>query len=133
MKNKETLETKLKQLFRNRSNCYADVDNVVQAMDENCFIETIKELQQERMYSHEEVNNLISDILYKVRFDYSDIDVIESNITHLFEQFKKIKNGKRNPLKDYRKAYHDGNYLRENRKQRNQTSERPSGEGACAL
>ena len=32
-----------------------------------------------------------------------------------------------------RKAYHDGNYLRENRKQRNQTSERPSGEGACAL
>jgi hypothetical protein len=96
MKNKETLETKLKQLFRNRSNCYADVDNVVQAMDENCFIETIKELQQERMYSHEEVNNLISDILYKVRFDYSDIDVIESNITHLFEQFKKIKNGKRN-------------------------------------
>lgn len=25
------------------------------------------------------------------------------------------------------------NYLRENRKQRNQTSERPSGEGACAL
>ena len=41
--------------------------------------------------------------------------------------------GGRNPLKDYRKAYHDGNYLRENRKQRNQTSERPSGEGACAL
>lgn len=38
-----------------------------------------------------------------------------------------------NPLKDYRKAYHDGNYLRENRKQRNQASERPSGEGACTL
>ena len=36
-------------------------------------------------------------------------------------------------LKDYRKAYHDGNYLRENRKQRNQASERPSGEGACSL
>ena len=45
----ETLEEgKLRQLFRNRSNCYADADDVVQAMDENCFIETINEWQQER-------------------------------------------------------------------------------------
>ena len=45
--------------------------------------------QQERSYSEEELNNLISDILYKVRYDYSDIDIIESNIQDLFEQFKK--------------------------------------------
>ena len=45
----ETLEEgKLRQLFRNRSNCYADADDVVQAMDENCFIETINEWQQEQ-------------------------------------------------------------------------------------
>ena len=40
-------EVKLRQLFKNRSNCYADADDVIQAMDENCFIETINEWQQE--------------------------------------------------------------------------------------
>lgn len=45
--------------------------------------------KQERSYNEEEVNNLISDILYKVRFNYSDIDIIESNIEDLFERFKK--------------------------------------------
>ena len=45
--------------------------------------------QQARMYSEEEVDNLISNILYEVRYDYSDIDVIENNIIELFEQFKK--------------------------------------------
>jgi hypothetical protein len=34
-------EQKLRQLFKNRSNCYADAEDVVQAMDEDCFIETI--------------------------------------------------------------------------------------------
>lgn len=37
-------EQKLRQLFKNRSNCYADADDVVQAMDENCFVETVKEV-----------------------------------------------------------------------------------------
>jgi hypothetical protein len=36
-------EQKLRQLFRNRSNCYVDTDDVVQGMDENCFIETVNE------------------------------------------------------------------------------------------
>ena len=36
-------EQKLRQLFKNRSNCYADAEDVVQAMDEDCFIETINE------------------------------------------------------------------------------------------
>ena len=38
------MEEELRQLFKNRSNCYADADDVIQAMDENCFVETIKEL-----------------------------------------------------------------------------------------
>lgn len=36
-------EKYLRQLFKNRSNCYADADSVIQAMDEDCFIETLKE------------------------------------------------------------------------------------------
>jgi hypothetical protein len=36
-------EEKLRQLFKNRANCYADAEDVIQAMDEECFIETIKE------------------------------------------------------------------------------------------
>lgn len=36
-------EQKLRQLFKNRSNCYADAEDVVQAMDEDCFIETVNE------------------------------------------------------------------------------------------
>jgi hypothetical protein len=57
----ETLEeTKLRQLFKNRSNCYADSEDVIQAMDENCFIETINEWQQEqdknkKLYSEEDM------------------------------------------------------------------------------
>jgi hypothetical protein len=36
-------EQKLRQLFKNRSNCYVDTDDVVQGMDENCFVETVNE------------------------------------------------------------------------------------------
>lgn len=36
-------EQKLRQLFKNRSNCYADAEDVMQAMDEDCFIETVNE------------------------------------------------------------------------------------------
>ena len=36
-------EEKLRQLFKNRANCYADAEDVIQTMDEDCFIETIKE------------------------------------------------------------------------------------------
>lgn len=36
----------LRQLFKNRSNCYADAEDVVQAMDEDCFIATVKEALQ---------------------------------------------------------------------------------------
>lgn len=36
-------EQKLRQLFKNKSNCYSDAEDVVQAMDEDCFIETVNE------------------------------------------------------------------------------------------
>ena len=36
-------EQKLRQLFKNRSNCYADAEDVIQAMDEDFFIETVNE------------------------------------------------------------------------------------------
>jgi hypothetical protein len=61
-KSETVQENKLRQLFKNRSNCYADTDDVIQAMDENCFIETINEWQQEqdnKMYSEEEVENIL--------------------------------------------------------------------------
>jgi hypothetical protein len=40
-------EQKLRQLFKNRSNCYVDTDDVVQGMDEDCFIETVNEAQNQ--------------------------------------------------------------------------------------
>ena len=57
---KETIEeAKLRQLFKNRSNCYADADDVIQAMDENCFIKTIKEWEQDKnKYSKEDIENI---------------------------------------------------------------------------
>jgi hypothetical protein len=61
-KSETVQENKLRQLFKNRSNCYADADDVIQAMDENCFVETINEWQQEQdknLYSEEEVEVLI--------------------------------------------------------------------------
>ena len=36
-------EKTLRQLFKNRSNCYANCNEVVQAIDEDCFIEILKE------------------------------------------------------------------------------------------
>lgn len=36
-------EQKLRQLFKNRSNCYVDTDDVVQGMDEDCFVKTVNE------------------------------------------------------------------------------------------
>ena len=86
---KETLEeAELRQLFRNRSNCYADADDVVQAMDENCFIETINEWQQERSYSEEEVE----DFIYKVCGTVARLQGITLNGNHIdtaYKQFKK--------------------------------------------
>jgi hypothetical protein len=86
----ETLEeAKLRQLFKNRSNCYADAEDVVQAMDENCFIETIKEWQQEQdknKYSEEEVIQIILDLRFKV-----DLYSTREEIKEWFEQFFKKK------------------------------------------
>ena len=47
-KSETVQENKLRQLFKNRSNCYADSEDVVQAMDEDCFISTINEWYQEQ-------------------------------------------------------------------------------------
>ncbi len=38
-------EEELKQVFENNSNCYADSDEVVMAMDKERFIETLKGLK----------------------------------------------------------------------------------------
>jgi hypothetical protein len=48
-------EFELRQLFKNRSNCYADAEDVIQAMDENCFIDTINEWQGKKIYSVEDI------------------------------------------------------------------------------
>ena len=92
--NKETLEeAKLRQLFKNRSNCYADADDVVQAMDENCFIETFNEWQKEqdkKMYSEDEVYKLLlkhqSDYRSSVRNSYPL--TWSFDIKEWFNQFK---------------------------------------------
>lgn len=42
---KKYTEEELKQVFENNSNCYADSDKVVMAMDKERFIETLKELK----------------------------------------------------------------------------------------
>lgn len=56
------------------------------------LIKQAKEMEsKQQKFSEEEVNNLISDILYEVRYDYSNIDIIENNIINIFEQFKKSK------------------------------------------
>jgi hypothetical protein len=67
-------EAKLRQLFKNRSNCYADTGRfendgsysegeVIQAMDENCFINVIKEWQADRMYGDAEVLDILDKFL----------------------------------------------------------------------
>ncbi len=88
----ETLEeVALRQLFKNRSNCYADTGRfendgsysegeVIQAMDEDCFINTIKEWQQERSYSEEEV-----ELIKNRALAYGATD----SFKQWFEQFKK--------------------------------------------
>ena len=64
-------EQKVNQLFRNRANCYADADDVIQAMDENCFIETVNEALRLFAVSGQLPNNLI---LYRQakKLDYAE-------------------------------------------------------------
>jgi len=89
MKQETLEEDALRQLFKNKSNCYADTGRfendgsysegeVIQAMDEDCFINTIKEWQQERMYSEEEVLDIIA-----------NCDGSVTQAKKWFEQFKK--------------------------------------------
>ena len=105
----ETLEeAKLRQLFKNRSNCYADSEDVVQAMDEDCFIETINEWQQEQdknKYSEEDLilfydfieNHQLrkyGDIWKRITNDPNDRplgfeSVDDKYVIEWFEQFKK--------------------------------------------
>ena len=85
----ETLEeAKLRQLFKNRSNCYADSEDVIQAMDENCFIETINEWQQEQdknKYSEEDIIKALHSVELKDNKNYSKI---YECMKEWFEQFK---------------------------------------------
>ena len=48
-------EFELRQLFKNRSNCYADAEDVIQAMDEDCFIDTINEWQDKKVFTIEDI------------------------------------------------------------------------------
>jgi hypothetical protein len=105
--NKERLEeTALRQLFKNKSNCYADTGRfendgsysegkVIQAMTEDCFINTIKEWQLERMYSEEEVEQLIHRAVHDSHCRSNRVKHANSNECAAFvnewliEQFKK--------------------------------------------
>jgi len=42
---KKYTEEELKQIFKNRSNCYADSNEVIIAMDKDRFIEVLRELK----------------------------------------------------------------------------------------
>jgi hypothetical protein len=66
-------EQKLRQLFKNRSNCYVDTDDVVQGMDENCFIETVNEA----LRLHDVVKNEVAVcdcVIPKPKDPYHDLD-----------------------------------------------------------
>ena len=98
----ETLEeAKLRQLFKNRSNCYADTGRfendgsysegeVIQAMDEDCFINVIKEWQAERMYSEEDLKRAFEAGHKKGFSGYPNTENWkELPFEKWFEQFKK--------------------------------------------
>lgn len=64
-------EQKLRQLFKNRSNCYADAENVTQAMDEDCFIETVNEVLR--------IHNIVSRSEQLLAFaEFVDKDLIDN-------------------------------------------------------
>ena len=85
-KSETVQENKLRQLFKNRSNCYADADDVIQAMDENCFVETVNEYQSEIKYSEKDIINALHSVELKDNKDYSKI---YNGMKEWFEQFKK--------------------------------------------
>lgn len=57
-------ETQLRQLFKNNSNCYADADDVIQAIDEDGFIDIINK------YFQIENNELMKQKLIKEQSDW---------------------------------------------------------------
>jgi hypothetical protein len=83
-KSETVQENKLRQLFKNRSNCYADADDVIQAMDENCFVETVNEYQSERKYSEKDIINALHSVELKDNKDYSKI---YNGMKQYFQQF----------------------------------------------
>jgi len=63
-------EQKLRQLFKNRSNCYADAEDVVQAMDEDCFIETVNEAL--RLHDVSMRSELLFAFIAEIKSEFSD-------------------------------------------------------------
>jgi len=89
-------EAKLRQLFKNRSNCYADADadEVVQAMDEDCFISTINEWKQDqdkKLYSEGEVIGMLKLFVTMLKKNHTHTYTIdfEKSVKKWFEKFKK--------------------------------------------
>ena len=94
-------EAKLRQLFKNRSNCYADTGRfendgsysegeVIQAMDEDCFINVIKEWQAGRMYSEEDMRKaFIAGGNSQIEEDDDYGTEYDAYMEEWFEQFKK--------------------------------------------
>lgn len=85
MKQETFDEDKLRQLFKNRSNCY---------------IENIKEWQQERSYSEEEIRKALLDIVLVnpahislLKSGYGQFpdtyELTEKGVDYIIEQFKK--------------------------------------------
>lgn len=84
MINKEN-EKKLRQLFKNRSDCYADMedDSVVQAMSEDGFIKAINEslrlLNVKKRFTQEEVKKISLEIFPVDEIKNSDNDEWDKN------------------------------------------------------
>jgi hypothetical protein len=95
MNNKEKLEeSTLRQLFKNRSNCYVNAEDVIQAMDEDCFIETIKEWKREqdkKIYNDKKELIEVAMELYHLVHE-SDLILNKIRANELYDDIEKYKN-----------------------------------------
>jgi hypothetical protein len=93
-------EDKLRQLFKSLSDCYADTGRfendgsyyegeVIQAMTEDIFIKIINEWQQERMYSEEEVKDMLFEALNKKQEQCCITNTKDSIVREVLKQYKK--------------------------------------------
>lgn len=96
-------EQKLRQLFKNKSNCYADAEDVIQAMDEDCFVETVNEVLQQastvevipkRIFYIDEVRKLINKLFNEECTMSRFVEILNEKATGIraIELYKLIQN-----------------------------------------